>query len=131
MLITAVIPEGEGEEKILDGMIEPLSPHEVKGELRVNGYGEFASFFISAAPVKTIMKPPLNCSGNTPLSMGISHMKENGTTIVVVLNNEGEPMGTADAGTIVLPWLRGCTRLCGFPHHDISSCVHQKCRSHC
>jgi len=100
VLITAVIPEGEGEEKILDGMIEPLSPHEVKGELRVNGYGEFASFFISAAPVKTIMKPPLNCSGNTPLSMVISQMKENGTTIVVVLNNEGEPMGTADAGTI-------------------------------
>lgn len=100
--ITVVIAEGEGEgdEKILDGMIEPLSPSEVKGEMRVSGYGEFASVFISRAPVTAIMKPPLNCSGNTPLSMAISRMKENGTAHIVVLNPEGEPMGTADAGTI-------------------------------
>ncbi|MCU0458278.1 MAG: DUF294 nucleotidyltransferase-like domain-containing protein [Bacteroidales bacterium] len=98
--ITVIVPAGEDEEKILDGMIEPLSPSEVKGELRVNGYGEFAAVFISAAPVTAVMKPPLNCPGNTPLSMAIRLMKENGTTGVVVLNNEGVPMGTADAGMI-------------------------------
>lgn len=99
-LITAIIPEGEGEEKIMDGMIEPLSPSEVKGELCIKDYSEFASVFISGAPVEKIMKPPLSCSANMPLSMVTRLMKENGTTLAVVINNEGEPMGTADAGTI-------------------------------
>lgn len=99
-LITVIIPEGESEEKVIDGMIEPIAPSGVKDMLRVNGYGEFASVFISAAPVTAVMKPPLNCRGNTPISMAIRQMKENGSTGIVVLNNDGEPMGTADAGTI-------------------------------
>lgn len=99
-LITLVIPEGDNTDKIIDGMIEPISPNDVKGELSVKGYGEFASVSISEAPVAMIMKPPINCSGNMSLSMAVSQMKENGTTTVVVLNSEGEPMGTADAGII-------------------------------
>lgn len=96
-LISVIIPESEDEERIIDGMVEPLAPSETADEMKVEGYGEFATVFISGAPVTTIMKPPLNCSGNTPLSMVVNQMKENDTTHAVVLNNEGEPMGTVDA----------------------------------
>jgi PAS domain S-box-containing protein len=106
-LITIIISDGSSEEMLLDGMIEPLLPSALTGKLRVSGHGEFAHAFISDAPVSVIMKPPLNCPGNTPLSKVARMMKENCGTMVVVTNSEGEPMGTASAGALGLALAEG------------------------
>jgi signal-transduction protein with cAMP-binding, CBS, and nucleotidyltransferase domain/PAS domain-containing protein len=95
-LITIMISDESGEEKLLDGLIEPLVVSSFTGRMPVTGYDEFATSFISGAPVTVIMKPPLKCAGNTSVSRAAGMMKESGATSIVVINSAGEPMGTAD-----------------------------------
>jgi signal-transduction protein with cAMP-binding, CBS, and nucleotidyltransferase domain/PAS domain-containing protein len=99
-LITIMISEEGSEEKLLDGLIEPLAASSVNAELPVTGYDEFATFFISGAPLTLIMKSPLKCSASTSLSKAAGMIKESGAALIVVLNSAGEPMGTADSRTI-------------------------------
>ena len=99
-LITVLISDGGSEEKLLDGLIEPLAASSLTGEMPITGYSEFATTYISTAPLSVIMKPPLKCSSGTSISKAAGLMKESGAPLLVVLNSNGEPMGTADAGTI-------------------------------
>jgi PAS domain S-box-containing protein len=99
-LVTIIITDNGTDEKWCDGSIDYLSASSSGSGLPLSGNDAFGSSYITGAPVSAIMKPPLTCPENTPLTRAVSFMKEAKTGIIVVLNSSGDAMGVADAGSI-------------------------------
>lgn len=99
-LVSMTITDNGADQRWLDGTIEYLSASVSGSGLPLPGNDAFGASYITGAPVSAIMKPPLTCTDNTPLSKAVSLMNEADTGIITVVNNSGDPMGVADAKTI-------------------------------
>ncbi len=100
VIVTIVLTDSGADEKWVDGSVEYLSASSSGTGLPLTGNDPFGASYITGAPVSVIMKPPLTCPENTPLTRAVSLMKETATQVIVVVNGSGEPMGVADAGSI-------------------------------
>ena len=100
VIVTIVLTDNDADEKWVDGSVEYLSASSSGPGLPLPGNDPFGASYITGAPVSAIMKPPLTCPENTPLTRAVSLMKETATGVIVVVNSSGDPMGVADAGSI-------------------------------
>jgi PAS domain S-box-containing protein len=99
-LVTIVFTDKGTDEKWFDGSVEYLSASSSGPGLPLSGNDAFGASYITGAPVSSIMRPPLTCPENTPVTRAVSLMKETATGVIVVVNSSGDPMGVADAGSI-------------------------------
>jgi len=99
-LLTIVVTNPGTDEIWSDGSVELLAAPQSATGIPAPGYDAFGAPYINDVPVSAIMKPPVTCPENTSISRAATLMKENDSSVIVVLNSTGEPMGVADAGSI-------------------------------
>lgn len=99
-LVSVMVVNTGTDETWCDGTIELLSASATGPGLSLTGNGNFGGLYITEAPVSAIMRPPVTCSEDTPVERVFSLMKENKTDVIIVVNGNGEPQGTADAGAM-------------------------------
>lgn len=99
-LVSIIIVEAGAEEIWCEGTIEPMSVAALSHDIPVAGTADFAAATMMAAPVSAFMRPAVECSENTPVSRVLSLMHENDTSVVIVVNKSGIPMGVIDPGMI-------------------------------
>ncbi|MDX9727649.1 MAG: DUF294 nucleotidyltransferase-like domain-containing protein [Bacteroidales bacterium] len=99
-LVSLAVVNTGTDETWCDGMVDLLSAAASGPSLPLSGHGHFGASYISEAPVAAIMRLPVTCSEETPVKRVFSLMKENDTDVIIVVNNNGEPLGTADAAAM-------------------------------
>lgn len=99
-LLTILVVDPGTDEIWCDGSIELLAAHGIATGITASGHEAFGAPYILDVPVSAIMKQPVTCPQNTTISRAVSLMKENDSSVIVVVNNSVEPMGVADAGSI-------------------------------
>jgi signal-transduction protein with cAMP-binding, CBS, and nucleotidyltransferase domain/PAS domain-containing protein len=99
-LVSLRVVNAGTDEPWCDGSLELISVSATGQQLPVSGYDPFGASYIMGTPVSAVMRPPVTCSENTPLDRVSSLMKENNTGVIIVLNNNGEPLGVADAASM-------------------------------
>jgi len=101
-VINASAVESDNNEPWCEGSLEMMSASSLMLDPAGPDLTRFSSSYVMDAPATLIMRPAVKCSENMPARRVVSVMKENDTQTVVIINKQGEPMGTIDSSTLGL-----------------------------
>ena len=90
-----------------EGTIEYLTAVEPVGEESNPVPPKYYFSLIQNAPVRSLMKSPVECSFDTSASKAMEYMLAIDADVIVVNNNKGVPCGTIDTSTIVKKLVNG------------------------
>ncbi len=106
-LLNVVFVESNLQEVLCDGSIEMLAASSSHHNSPTVGLQTYGTSYLMETPVTAIMKPPVECNENLPVSRVVAVMKENNTRFVTVINKKGDPLGIIEAGVICLKLSEG------------------------
>lgn len=106
-LLNVVFVESNPQEALCDGSIEKLAASSTRNNSPTLDLQTYGASYLMETPVTSIMRPPVECNENLPVSRAVTLMKENNTRFVTVINKNGDPLGIIEAGMICLKLAEG------------------------
>lgn len=97
-IINVVVVETDSRGIWCEGSIEELYASSSKPGSAFTDLSEFSATFTMEASVSAIMRPPVECSENMPVSTCLSIMKHDNSGSAIITGSEGYPVGILDAG---------------------------------
>jgi len=107
--VSVMIVEFNSQEIWCEGTIEHLAVSSSQLNSPLGDLNTYSAAFIMEAPVYSIMRPPLVCPENFPVSHAVSLMQENNSSFIIITDKNGEPIGVIDTGIIANRLMEGGT----------------------
>ncbi len=106
-LLNVAFVESNSRETLCDGSIEQMAASASRHNLPTVDLQTYGASYLMETPVSAIMRAPVECNENLPVSHAVTVMKENNTRFVTVINRKGDPLGIIEAGVICFKLAEG------------------------
>ena len=106
-IISVTFVESNSQEALCDGSIERLAASSTRYNSPTVDLQTYGVSYLMDTPVTAIMRPPVECNENLPVSRAVTVMKENNTRFITVINKKGDPLGIIEAGVIFFKLAEG------------------------